>query len=204
MARFEELQFEELQAVWQNQPPQRTIEAPDVAHLATSLRRYVRRIRLVYAVKLVLVAAVVAYSVRHSMSSPPAVGSILLAGVAGAVLLYIDWRSQRTLSRLDFTGASLDFVRHAIAELEEQREPFRRYYWPFVGTLAMGESVLYGFVGHPASLWERIIWQLLAGLAPFAGYELGRRVRARRFQSECQPLVDQLRAIGESLKERAE
>jgi hypothetical protein len=132
------------------------------------------------------------------------VASILLVAVVGAVILYVDWRSQRTLSRLDFTGASLDFVRHAIAELEKQREPFRRYYWPFLGTLAVGESLLYAFTGHPASLWERIVWQLLAALLPFAAYELGRRVRARRFQSECLPLIAQLRAIEESLEEKTE
>src|SRR5215472_11715228 len=101
MARFEELQFEALQAVWQNQP-QPTIEAPDVTRLTESLRRYVRRIRLVYAIKLVLVAAVVAFSVRHSMSSPPATASIIFVAAVGSVLLYVDWRSQRTLARLDF------------------------------------------------------------------------------------------------------
>src|SRR5438309_1050417 len=140
--------FEELQTLWQNQP-QPTIGEADRAYLASSLRRYGRRIRLVYALKLVLVAAVVAFSVRHSAGSAPAVASILLVAVMGAVLLYVDWRSQRALSRLDFTGASLHFVRRAIAELEEQREPFRRYYWPFLGTLAVGETLLYAFAGHP-------------------------------------------------------
>jgi RNA polymerase sigma factor (sigma-70 family) len=100
--------------------------------------------------------------------------------------------------------ASLDFVRHGIAELEKQRDPFRRFYWPFLGSLAVGESLLFAFTGHPATLWERIVWQLLAALLPFAAYELGRRVRARRFESECLPLIAQLRAIEASLKERQE
>src|SRR5262249_37092149 len=135
-------QLEELQTLWQSQQP-RTIDAAGAESLAGAFRRYGRRARWVFGIKLVLVAALVSWSLWRSRGSAPAIAGMLLIATMAGMLLFVDWRSQRILARLDFTGASLDFVRHSIAALEHQREPFRRYHWLFLGSLAAGENLIF-------------------------------------------------------------
>jgi hypothetical protein len=192
--------FEELQALWQNQP-QPSIDAAAAARLTRGLNAYRRRQLSVYSVKLLLVTGLIVWMAARGHSSAPSVAAVVLLGTVAGALLYIDWRAQRALARLDFSGASLEFIRHAIAELERQREPFRKYYWPFLGSLVLAENLCFAWL-HAPNLWARAGWHIFATLAPFAGYELGRRVRFKRFEAECLPLIAQLRAVEQSLEER--
>jgi hypothetical protein len=45
---------------------------------------------------------------------------------------------------------------------------------------------------------------VIGSALPFVAYELGRRVRVRRFEAECLPLVERLTALAQSLEERSE
>jgi hypothetical protein len=192
--------FEELQSVWQSQRPA-GIDAAEAAQLTRGLRRYARRQSWIYGAKAALVVSILSWMLVRAHGRAPVIASTLLIAAAAAAMLYIDWRSRRALIRLNFTGASLDFVRGAIAELEKQRDPFRQYYWPFLGTLAIGENLIFTFLHAPGG-WTRVAWHVFGTLAPFGGYELGQWVRTRRFQNECLPLLAQLRDVEQSLVER--
>jgi hypothetical protein len=192
--------FEELQAVWQSQQ-QPAIDAAEAVRLTRGLRDYVRRQSWIYAAKAVLVTSIIVWMLVRSHSNLPVVASTLLIATGAGWMLYIDWRSRRALTRLDFTGASLEFVRGAIAELEKQRDPFQKYYWAFLGSLAAGENLCFAFL-HSPGVWTRVGWHMFGTLAPFAGYKLGHWVRTRRFESECRPLLAQLREMEQSLVER--
>jgi hypothetical protein len=195
--------FEDLQTLWQNQP-QAALEPAEAARLTRGLRGYERRQFWIYLVKLALVSAIIAWMLVRTHGSAPVVAGILLIAAAAGALLVVDWRSRRTLAHLDFTGASLQFVRRAIAELEKQRDPFREYYWLFLASFAIATNVLFAFTGHPRTIWMRLAWHAFGTLAPFAGFELGRRVRIKRFEHECLPLIAQLRSVEASLLERAQ
>src|SRR5215467_11070842 len=176
------VRFEELQALWQNQP-QPALDAVEAARLTRGLSTWRRRQLWVYGVKVVLVTAVIVRMMTRARSLPT-IGITAAVAVVAAAMLFIDWRSRRTLARLDFSGASREFVAHAIAELEKQRDPFRKFYWPFLGTIALAENVCLAFADL-RPLWVRLSLHAFGTVAPFLGYELGRRVRIRRFESEC-------------------
>jgi hypothetical protein len=193
--------FEDLQTLWQSQP-QPGLDAAEAARLTHGLRWYERRQRWVHAIKIALVTSLISWMLVRTHGSAPVVAGWLLMAAAAGSLLVIEWRSRRTLTHLDFAGASLEFVRRAIAELEKQRDPFRKYYWAFMGSFVIGTNLTFAFVGHPRTIWPRLAWHLFGTLAPFAGYEIGRWVRYKRFENECLPLIAQLRAVEESLVER--
>src|SRR6185369_15753506 len=125
--------FEELQALWQQQ------ETPavriDTASLTRDLRRYGRRQDAINLAKLVAILAVIIWQVVHSMDSPWVLCGIGLETAFAFILLVFDWRNQRAIARLNFAEPSAGFVRNAIERLMEQREPFRKCYWPFVLSL---------------------------------------------------------------------
>jgi Flp pilus assembly protein TadB len=193
--------FEELQTLWQSQR-QPALGAAEAARLTRGVRGYERRQFWIYLVKLALVGSIIGWMLLRTHGAAPVVAGVLLIAAAASVLLVVDWRARRSLTRLDFSGASLDFVRRAIAELEKQRDPFRRYYWLFLGSFAIATNVFFAATGHPRTIWLRVAWHAFGTVAPFAGFELGRRVRYKRFEHECLPLIAQLRAVERSLAER--
>lgn len=93
---------------------------------------------------------------------------------------------------------SVAFVRDTVSRLREQREPFRRSYWLIFAVLAVFENL------WAASLPVRGASHWFAAAVPFGALELGRRVRIRRFERECRPILDRLTAIERSLREEAE
>ncbi len=189
-------EFEKLQELWQRQEPP-PISVDDTERLTRSLTAYGRRQYVINIVKAILVAAVLAWSINHAQPSARVVAGYSLIGVAAAVLLIREWRSQRVISRLEFDQPSLGFVRSTIDRLHEQRDPARRYYWPFVASVVIGMNLM---LAETHRLWLRLI---ASGL-PFMAFELGMWVRRKRFDLECRPLIDQLDAMRSALEERAD
>ena len=187
--------FEELQELWQGQAGP-AVQPAEIAALTRSLRAYGRRQKWILGGKVLLVSTILGWSLSRCRQ-PNQVAGLLLVALAAALVLTFEWRNQRRIARLDFTAPSLGFVNSAIERLRAQRDPFRRLYWPFLGTVVLGMNVL---LGTP----HRIGWRLFASALPFGACELGLWVRRKRLAIECRPLFEQLAAMQAALEERAE
>lgn len=188
--------FERLQELWQAQRGP-AVSAEDSFRLMRSLQEYGRRQNYINAAKTAIILAVLTFSAAHSPISSPVVAGLVVVGAAAAALLIREWRSQRAIARLDFSAPSLVFVSSAIERLKAQRDPCRRYYWPFMGALVLGMNLM---LTGTHRLWLRII---ASGL-PFLAFELGSRLRRKRFEVECRPLLNQLSAMRSAIEERVE
>jgi hypothetical protein len=189
-------QFDQLQDLWQGQAGP-AVSPEEALRVARSVRGYARRQRLIGAGKAVVIAAVLAGSIVRSQGNVPAIAGLALVGLAAAALLIRDWRDQRALERLDFSAPSVGFVRATIGRLLAQRDPFRRYYWPFMGAAVLATNLA---LAQTHRLWLRVVF---SGL-PFVAFEAGLWVRRKRFEAECRPVIDQLSALRSALEERPE
>jgi hypothetical protein len=195
--------FEELQALWQAQPPLAARTA-EVDALRRSLREYGRRMNRVYIVKAAAIAAIAGTVLVFGHLSQPLL-AVLTAVIAVAVtMLALDWRNQRSIARVDFTTVSVTFVRGTIRRLREQRETFLRSYWLIFSVVALFENVCVASLSYQWTWPVRVACHLLATALPLGALELGRYVRIRRFERECRPILDRLTAIEQSLREEAE
>ena len=193
--------FEELQTLWQQHNP----PAPrfDTTALTRDLRRFGRRQDAINLAKLIAVLAVISWQFAQSPRSAFVLCGLALEVVFVCLLLSVDWRNQRSIARLNFTDPSAAFVRSAIERLREQREPFRKFYWPFVLSLVGIINLIFLGLPRTVSALHRVTWHLVGSALPFAGYEIGRWVRARRFDAECLPLLRRLTAMQQALEERS-
>jgi hypothetical protein len=180
-------QFEELQALWQQQP-ETPISHRDAASLATDFRRFGRRQDLINLAKLSTLVFQIVYVVlymRHDALK------MLGAALADATVVYFlakEWRNQRAVARLDFTARSTDFVRSAIARMEALRNPFRgRPFYILMGGFWVGTNLML----PPGHWWYR----LFLTAVPFLIYKPGVYLRAKRWDHECRPLVERLQAL---------
>jgi len=187
--------FEDLQELWQAQAGP-AVSSADIAALTDSLHSYGRRQNWVLGGK-VLAVSISLGSGLIRCHRPNQIAGLLLVGLAAAVLLTLEWRNQRRISRLDFTAPSLPFVRKAIAGLKAQVRPLRRVYWAFMGTVVLAMNLM---LGSSPPIWFRLI----ASALPFGGCELGLWVRRKRLAAECRPLIEQLSAMQAALEERFE
>jgi hypothetical protein len=195
--------FEELQALWQSQPPL-AVRAAEVDALRRSLRDYARRMSRIYIVKASVIAAISAMVLNLGRLSPPVLAAVALVIAFAFTMLALDWRNQRAIARGDFARVSISFVRDTIRRLREQREPFVRSYWLIFAVIALCENVCVAPLSYRWSWPLRGACHLAATALPFGALELGRRVRVRRFERECRPILDRLTAIEQSLREEAE
>jgi len=108
------------------------------------------------------------------------------------------------ISRLNFAEPSAAFVRTAIDRLMEQREPFRKYYWPFMLALVVAMNLMFWSELGSRPRWSKYVWHFIGYALPFAAYPLGRELRIQRFEAECRPLVDRLVRMLEALEEHSE
>jgi hypothetical protein len=195
--------FEELQALWQAQPPL-AARAAEVDALRRSLREYGRRMNRIYIVKAHAIVAIAGTVLVFGRLSPPLLGALAAVIAVAFTVLALDWRNQRAIARLDFTTVSVAFVQGTIRRLREQSVPFQRSYWLIFSAVALFENVLVASLAHEWTWPVRGACHLLATALPFGALELGRRVRTRRFERECRPILDRLTAIEQSLREEAE
>jgi len=195
--------FEELQYLWQSQtaltPPR-----ADGAALAEAFRRYGRRQDIFNIVRVALLAAVFANAVVSTWRRPLVLFAVTLVVLCGALALIAQWRKQRAIARLEFSAASVEFVRDAIARLNAQRNPFHtREFVILFAAAIVGYQLIALAAWHKMTLPER--WMAHAGAlaGPGAIYMFGRWVRARRWKADCAPLVGRLRGLLRTMEERA-
>jgi hypothetical protein len=186
-------QFEQLQELWQAQPELPAAHLDDVKPL---LRAYGRRQSWINAGKAILAGSILTACFLQARSSPLRMSGVVLIAIAAALLLIRDWRSQRAIGRSDFAAPSAGFVNATIERLLEQRNVRRSYYWTLLGATVIGENLI---LSGAHRLWPRLV----ASLAPFAAVEAGLWVRRRRFDYECAPLLEQLRAAKAALEDRS-
>ena len=181
-------EFEKLQELWQQQPQPRMVST-DAAALTRAFAKYGRRQDWVNGAKLALIVMVIGWELRHLHWSAMALGGLAVVAAVAGTLLTMDCRSQRVISRLNFAEPSAAFVRSAIDRLMERRDPFRKYYWPFMLTLVAAVNLMFWntLASSPAA-W-RYTWHFVDSALPFAAYEAGRRIRIKRFEMECRPLA---------------
>jgi hypothetical protein len=193
-------EFEQLQQLWQAQgsPVARAAEAS----LSEALRRYSRRQYWISAVKLLMVGTIVGlafYRLQERTAGMVAGLALVTAGSAWA--LWADWNGQRAIARLNFAEPSAAFLRVAIARLRRQWDPFGSHYWPFLACMVAGMNLMFLDSLQAKTPVMRLLWHGFGTALPFAGYELGLRLRRRRFDAQCRPLLDRLIEMRAGLEE---
>jgi hypothetical protein len=189
-------EFERLQELWQQQRAP-AVSPADVERLTHSFRAFVRRQYIANILKAFLVAGVLAWAINHAQPTVRVFAGWALIALAAFVLLIMEWRSQRAVSRLEFGQPSLGFVQSTIDRLREQRDVHRRHYLPFMAAIVIGMNLT---LPDSHRLWLRA---LVSGL-PVLGFEFGMALRRKRFELECRPLIDQLSAMRSALEERVD
>ena len=194
-------QFEELQHLWQRQP-QRTTPPGDAAVLSNAFRRYGRRNDLIYLGKAIVIASLLILLVSLLRHRPLAMFGACLAVFSGVLFLISDWRTQRAIARLNFASPSVEFLRSAIARLEAQRDPFHsrefRIGW---GGFWVGCNLI--FADKWSLMTPTLALAVLACVlaAHFFAYASARRVRGKRFEKECRPLIDRLESLLKTMED---
>jgi hypothetical protein len=191
--------FEDLQTLWQHQQP--PVGRPDTASITMALAKYGRRQNWITIAKVFAILAVIGWLIAHSRGSVWALCGVAATAALALVLITVEWRNQRAISRLNFAEPSAGFVRNAIDRLMEQREPLRKYYWPSMLFLVGVINLMFLGLPRTESALRRFTSHVIGSALPFVAYELGRRVRIRRFEAECLPLVERLTALKRALEE---
>ena len=195
--------FDELQALWQSQPA-RGAQRFDAVAAGGAFRRYGRRQDAINIAKSIALTAVTVNSVvvlRHRPLFLFAVSMILFAAV---LALITEWRNQRAIASFDFSAPSVAFVRGAIARLQAQRNPFHtREFAILFGAVFFGYNLMVIASYYKWTVPQRVLGHAVAVVLPATIYVLARWVRARRWESECRPLVERLTRLLETLEERA-
>jgi hypothetical protein len=187
--------FEDLQTLWQQQPA-RNASPEHAAALTAAFRRYGRRNDAINGAKVVLVAMSMVFLVDRLRFHPVTLFGACLAVFAAVLFMVYDWRAQRSIARLNFADPSTGFLRKAIALLNAQRNPFRnRAFYIAMGGFWAGSNLMVLSDWPKLSIGERVIRHALITVAPLLVYRLGRFIRRKRFQSECQPLIERLTAV---------
>lgn len=187
--------FEELQQLWQRQP-ERSFTRRDAAELTHAFRRYGRRNDFVGVAKILVIAIQLCFLVSVFRHRPLTLFGACVVDFSALYFMLFDWRKQRAIARMDFAAPSVEFIRGAIARLNAQRSPFhgREFRLALTGFWA-------GCAIMVAGRWSKMVYpQSLLFIAmllvmPFAGFAFGRWVRAKRFQTECRPLIERLEHV---------
>ena len=188
-------QFEDLQQLWQHQPP-RTMPPCDAAELSSAFRRYGRRHDLIYVVKTVLIACQFTFLVAMLRDRPLALFWACVTDLSGVLFLVWDWRAQRAIARLNFAAPSVAFLRSALARLQAQRDPFRtREFGIAICGIWTGGNLMVANLQPNMTLSSALPVHAMANASMFAAYFLGRWVRRKRFEKECRPLILRLEAV---------
>jgi hypothetical protein len=195
------VRFEELQQLWQNQPPQAP-PAFDVHGLAAELRRFGRRQTWINSLKVILLIATFVRIVTVTGGAPVAIAGLLLMCIGLVTYLVLDWRNQIGITRLDFSAPSVEFIRLARARLRHQLNPARRVLWLLVLTVGGGFNLVL-LEAPRGSVLMVIARHLTATALPFAAYVLGEKIRMFRFRRECGAVMQRLEALVRAMEEQS-
>ena len=187
--------FEDLQRLWQRQPPH-AVPLNDAADLTRAFRRYGRRHDLIYLAKGAVIALQLAIILPILRHNPLAAFGFCLADFSATLFVVADWRKQHAIARLNFAAPSVEFLRGAIARLEAQRYPFRnRHFSIALGGYAVGLGLWLASVWHLFTPTQAGLALVLIAVAPLGAYTQGVRIRRKRFEKQCRPLIIRLEAV---------
>src|SRR5689334_709864 len=103
------VEFDELRHLWQSQDQPDTPRALDGRAMTEVLRKFHRRQTVVNCLRAVLLVFFLIWGPMHARNLPTLAGVILFI-IGAAIYLFVDWRNQIGIARLDFTRPSVDFV----------------------------------------------------------------------------------------------
>ena len=130
--------LEELQELWQSQPP---VVAISDEPLTRAVRGYGQRRAWINIGKLVAVAFMAGSWVLHGQNFWTVIGAVLV--VAGALALVSrDWRRQQAISQLNFSEPSAGFVRSATNQIMAMRQPDRMQTWSLLSSMVVGMNLV--------------------------------------------------------------
>ena len=197
------VEFDELRHLWQSQSQPDSALALDGRAMSDVLHRFHVRQTIINCVRaglLVFMAIFVPIKTHMALTGILGVACILVGGV---IYLWDDWRNQIGIARLDFTKPSADFVESSIQRLADMRYPFRRTFWVFILSCIAGLNFLWHPIGA-GSVYKTILMHCNATVFPFVAYWLGVKIRAKRFDLECRPIMEKLLAMREASRLAAE
>ncbi|MDR3698633.1 MAG: hypothetical protein P4L56_03300 [Candidatus Sulfopaludibacter sp.] len=195
------VRFEELQQLWQNQPPQAPA-AFDVRGLTGELRRFGRQQTWINSFKVALLLATFVRILTRTHEAPVAIAGMVLMYIGMITYLVLDWRNQIGISRLDFSAPSVEFIRQARVRLRHQLNPMRRVFWLLAITVGGGFNLL--LLAQPRGSLSLVIARHLAATAmPFAVYGIGLKIRTFRFRRECGEVMERLEALIRTMEEKS-
>ncbi len=193
-------QFEELQQLWREQPPS-AMPSHDAAALSGAFRRYGRRHDLIYLGKAIVIVCQLIFLVVLLRHRPLALFGACLADFSAILFLISDWRSGRAIGRLNFSAPSVVFLRSAIDRLEAQRHPFRtREFYIAMCGFWIGCGLLLASVWPRMTLSQDVLVAAILAAEAFGGYALAVRIRRKRFEKRCRPLIERLEGVLEIME----
>ena len=114
--------IEELQLLWQSQATP-TVRAFDARSLSVAFRKIGRRQDIINIAKSVLIAGTLVSSGITYRHRPLMLLSTTLLLLTAGLAILAEWRIQRGIARLDFSAASLDFVRETNGQVISEPPP---------------------------------------------------------------------------------
>lgn len=196
------VEFDELRHLWQSQAQPDSSLALDGRAMSDVLRRFHRRQTIINCFRASLLLFLVIYAPIKTHLALHAIAGIALVGIGLTIYLVEDWRNQIGIARLDFTKPSADFVESSIQRLRDMRYPFRKTLWIFLVCAIAGFNALWATPEHHATVYKAILYHASATVFPFVSVWLGAKIRAKRFDLECRPIVEKLLSMRQALEER--
>ena len=194
------VEFDELRQLWQKQPQPDSAAALDGRAMSEVLRRFHRRQTAINCVRASLVIFMVIFMPIREHMAPTGVAGVALLFVGLAIYLVEDWRNQIGIARLDFTKSSEGFVESSLQRLRDMRYPFRRTFWILIVSLVCGMNLITW--AHHSTVFKTVLMHSNATAFPFLAYWLGAKIRAKRFDLECRPIMEKLLSMQRAVEER--
>ncbi len=197
------VEFDELRQLWQKQAQPETVMALDGRAMSEVMRRFHRRQTVINCVRAASLVFMAIWAPLKAHMALHVIVGIGLIAIGAAIFLTDDWRNQLGIARLDFTKPSSDFVESSLERLNDMRYPFRRTFWAFLITMVVGFNVMWWSPANHTSLFRTVVVHSNATAFPFLAYWLGAKIRAKRFDVECRPIVEKLLSMKQALAERS-
>jgi hypothetical protein len=187
--------FDDLKQLWRLQPQAPALPG-ETAALKQAFRRYGRRHDLIYLCKAIVIATQLVVVLSVLSHRPLAAFGASLAVFSATFFVIADWRKNRAIAQQSFAEPSVPFLRAAIARLQAQRDPFHnREFQIGCGGFWVGCGVLFASVWPLITLPQACLALAIVAAALLASFALSVRIRRKRFERECRPLIDRLEAL---------
>lgn len=194
------VEFDELRQLWQKQAQPDYALALDGRAMREVLRRFHRRQTVINCLRASLLLFMAIFVPIRAHMAPAVVAGIAFLFVGAAIYLVEDWRNQIGIARLDFTKPSVGFVETSLRRLEDMRYPFRRTFWVFLVSVVCGMNLISW--PHHSTVFKTVLMHTNATAFPFLAYWLAAKVRAKRFDLECRPIMEKLLAMRQAVEEQ--